>query len=392
MLTTKRKVLLLLVVSFCLLVLLFWKGYKLVPSQRFSSASQVSISQTPGRATISIPTTISLNGDTSSPDTTMISINGATSSPATTTVSTNGATSSPATTTVSINEATSSPDTSARTTISKNPGCVSKKLDKYKPFDTAGVVYHHPPVVQYAKLSTGGSTGSLSFMDYMSMMSAYKLLKPEKIIILTYTDIIGKYWNLAQKWVNVSVQVKKIEHVSIMGGKHMVIQHQADFTKLRSLLEFGGVISDFDVIIVNGTKLKHMQRISECVLSREGDYINSGFSSCVRNSSFIREWLDTYYKDYRSQFWLHNSAFKPKDILEEKNTDVCHNMYLVGDIATDPTYPHAEERWLKKDGVKWQAKVAAHYFSKHMRQFDETVLEKDHSFGQMLKFITSLDN
>ena len=268
-----------------------------------------------------------------------------------------------------------------------NPGCISRKFHTYKPIDT-GVVYQHPPVVQYAKLSTTNSPVSLTFMDYMAMMSAYRLLQPERIMIHTYTNIQGKYWDLAQKWENTIVEMNKVERVRSFGrSSYVQITHQADYTKLQGLLKFGGIVSDFDVIIVNGSKLKHMQRISECVLSGEGNHINAGFSSCVKNSSFIRAWIDTYHKDYRPD-WLHNSAFKPKDILE-KNTEVCYNVYLVLDIATKPTYAKADKEWLAENGVEWEAKVAAHYFSKRIRQFDESVLKQGHSFGKMLRFVTN---
>ena len=269
-----------------------------------------------------------------------------------------------------------------------NPGCISRRLQDFRPVKT-GAVYHHPPIVQYAKLSTGRSPVSLTFMDYIAMMSAYKLLKPERIVIHTYTDIHGKYWNLTQRWENTTVQMNKVSRFGKIGNrrKGMPISHQADYVKLSGLLEFGGVVSDFDVIIVNGTKLKQMQSISECVLSREGEIVNIGFSSCIENSSFVQQWLDTYHKDYRPHLWLHNSAFKPTDILE-KDTTVCYNMYLVWDIATNPTYSKAEKVWLKEDGVKWEEKVAAHYFNRKMRQFDEHVLIQTHSFGKMLRYIS----
>ncbi len=61
-----------------------------------------------------------------------------------------------------------------------NPGCISRKIINYEPIDI-GDVYHHPPVVQYVKLSRGTSPVSLSFMDYVAMMSAYKFLQTEHL-------------------------------------------------------------------------------------------------------------------------------------------------------------------------------------------------------------------
>lgn len=269
----------------------------------------------------------------------------------------------------------------------ENLGCVSRRLSQYKPVDSGATTYNHPAVIQYAKLSKGSNPVSLTFMDYMAMMSAYKFLHPDKIVIHTYTDIKGKYFELARKW-NTSVQVNKIRQVSRLNGKGVsYIQHQADFIKVRGLLEFGGVTSDFDVIIVNGTKLKSMQRMSECVLSREGEYVNNGFTSCIKNSTFVRKWLDGYYTDYQPRLWLHNASFKPAGILQSKEPNVCYNMYVVNGIATDPSYKLAGTLWTQRNGVNWRSKVAAHYFSKNIRQFQESALNRQDSIGELLRHV-----
>ena len=82
-----------------------------------------------------------------------------------------------------------------------NPGCIAKKIGKYKPVDM-DIEYHHPSLIQYAKLSkTAAMTSvSLTFMEYVSLLSAHKFLKPDKILIHTYTNITGKYWDMVQKW------------------------------------------------------------------------------------------------------------------------------------------------------------------------------------------------
>lgn len=266
-----------------------------------------------------------------------------------------------------------------------NPGCSTRRLSSYKPVDT-GTSYDHPAIVQYAKLTQSGAA-SLTFMDYMAMMSAYKFLRPDKIIVHTYTDITGKYWNLAQKW-NTSIEANRIQRITRLGGKSVsYIAHQADFIKIRGLLEFGGVTSDFDVIVVNGTKVKTMQRLSECVLSQEGQYINNGFTSCIKNSSFVRKWLDGYHTDYRPNLWLHNASFKPAGILQDKKSDVCYNMYMVDGVATNPAFSHAGKLWTQHDGVEWRTKVAAHYFDKTIRKFGEDSLDRKDSIGELLRHV-----
>ena len=270
----------------------------------------------------------------------------------------------------------------------QNPGCTERKLAKYKAVDQ-GVVYNHPSLVQYAKLAMNkeAKAVNLTFMNYMALLSAYKFLQPEKIMIHSYTDITGKYWDLVQKW-DTALVVNKVERVEVLGGREVppkLITHHADFIKVRGLLEFGGTISDFDVIVVNGTRWKELQRRAECVLSQEFKVINAGFNSCIRNSSFVRGWLQGYYRDYRRD-WLYNAARLPTKILEDKSSSLCYNMHVVSDIATQPNWSSFRQ-WLKVDGVKWRGKIAAHYFNTGIKHYNETALQANSSFGELLRHV-----
>ncbi len=276
-----------------------------------------------------------------------------------------------------------------------NPGCLHEglTLSDYKPVDTE-LTYHHPSVVQYAKLSRSGKPVSFRFRDYMAIMSAYKFIQPEKIIIHTYGDIKGKYWGLMQKWnnnANTRIEVNKVQRVSKLGGKKVkFVEHEADYIKLQGLLKFGGVIIDSDVIMLNGTKLKQLQLISECVLAQEAEVVNIGFISCIKNSSFIRKWRNSYHTDFHpdSKDWTYNSANVPTDIL--LHGKVCYNMYLDYSICNNPGWAQAPKKWLKHNGVVWRSKTAAHYFTKRNFLYDdERLLDKDDSFGEMLRYVNN---
>lgn len=273
--------------------------------------------------------------------------------------------------------------------VTPNPGCIAREIGKYKPPAESETVYHHPSLIQYAKLSKSrtATTVNLTFMEYVAAMSAYKFLKPEKIMIHTYTDIAGKYWDLMQKW-NTSIVLNRVTRVEKLGSRTVpssLITHQADFVKVRGLLIFGGTISDFDVIIIDGQKWKQMQKSAECVLSQEYIYINAGFNSCIKNSSFVRDWLEGYYTDYRTD-WLYNASERPRSILEGRKGKVCYNMLVVDGIATYPNWSHYQQ-WLREKGVNWRKKVAAHYFNSEMKQYNETHVHARNSFGELLRYV-----
>ena len=277
----------------------------------------------------------------------------------------------------------SSPSTP--TTDYINPGCTMsdpRRLRDFKPIQTS-TVYHHPSIVHYAWF---GAKIELGFVYYVAMLSAYRFLKPEKIIIHSNVDIgHGKYWDLTQKWEGTSVEINKVAMVSDLGGKRVsYVQHQGDYRKLSQLLEHGGVMSDFDVIILNGTRIQEAQRKSECFVSNEGNVVNIGFLSCVRNSSFIRKWLEVYHRDYRPNLWVYNSGNVPTQILMDKSA--CHNMYLDNTICLRPNAGEARSWWLSSAyKVEWKGKTAAHHFLKGLH--DANILNAKHSFGELLRYV-----
>ena len=264
-----------------------------------------------------------------------------------------------------------------------NPGCLgmNRSLHHYKAVNT-GRLYHHPPLVHYVKLSMDAI--KLNFREYTAVLSVYKFLKPKKIIFYTYTDFYGKYWYQIKRFKNVEIVHQKIPLVSIAGQMVYWVQHLADYFKLSKVLEYGGLALDFDVIIVNGTRLKHEQSLSECVLAAEPQYINGGFYSCVKNSAFMSAWVESYRKDYRPRKWLYNISFFPLKLLMEEKT--CYNVHVDDTICNSPGWG-TRFRWLKRNEV-WRNKTAAHYFVKKDIPHDgEDLLKENFILAQMIRYV-----
>ena len=268
----------------------------------------------------------------------------------------------------------------------QNPGCDTKDLNNYTAIHV-GKVYHHPSIVHYAKL--GSSVMQLNFREYTSVLSVHKFIKPERIIFHTYAHgLSGQYWDKINSWKDVQVEVNKLPRFSRIGGKEVKwVQHEADYVKLTMIYIYGGIGLDFDVIVINGTRLKYEQQLSECVLAGEIRYINGGFYSCIVNSSFIAKWLESYDKDYRPGNWLHNVSYRPLHLLTDKDSDVCYNVHVDNTICVGPGWDR-RRAWLKHHGVKWRTKTAAHYFVKYGIPNDgEGLLKKSFSLAKLIKYV-----
>ena len=269
-----------------------------------------------------------------------------------------------------------------------NPGCQERKLRKYKTLDE-GKVYYHPSIVHYAKLTKSGYLEMrLNFREYMSVLSVYKFLKPERLVFHTYTGFSGNYWDKIHSWKNVQVEVNIIPRFCKIGGKPTVyIEHQADYVKLNMIHRYGGTALDFDVIMINGIRWKHLQSRSECVLVEETGFVNGGLYSCIQNSSFIAKWLEGYHKDYRPTKWLHNASFKPLDLLINRHSNGCYNVHIDETVCLSPTYKD-RKKWLKDDAVEWKNKTAAHYYIKIGIPNDgEGLLKEKFSLAELIQYV-----
>ena len=280
-----------------------------------------------------------------------------------------------------------------------NPGCISRRLRDYKPYTTkTSVLYHHPNIVHYVMFSEKPQY-QLIFRDYMSMLSAYKFLKPEKIILHTNTDVVGAYWKSIQEWSDTVVEIHKIERVPKLAGvKVTYISHEADYIKLRILEEYGGSIFDFDVIVINGTRWRKNQKISDCVLSIQGNsVVNLGAISCIKNSSFVDAWLYKYHTDYRRS-WMYNCGTVPANILGKSDSNgTCYNVCVDETISQDPYYKQVR-KWVDgKYYVNWKNKTAAHYFYNDLTTHghlkpdvkNELMLVQNSSLGELFRHVSN---
>ena len=270
-----------------------------------------------------------------------------------------------------------------------NPGCRERTLETYIPVKTEKC-YHHPSIVHYAKFhrERGGSL-SLTFIEYLSMLSTYKVLQPEIIFLHSNGRFVGKYWDITQTWTNTIVKVNPVKNFTHFGKVKLgFIEHNADYAKLSQVLKHGGVATDFDVIMSNATKLHEWQSVSECVVAQETTGIRISFFSCMKDSPYMRAIVDSYHKNYKPA-WVYNAGVIPTDLLLKKGRKDCFNVYVDTEIC-NPDYTKAREQWLKPHGVKWRPKIANHYFKRLLGLSDEDMLKTNSSLNEMLHSVLLL--
>ena len=238
--------------------------------------------------------------------------------------------------------------------------------------------YQHPNIVHYVKISDKERDTELRLLDYTSILSVDRFYKPAKIVIHSNRNVTGRLWELANK-LQTRIEVQNLERQTTIGKLHfkkpLAITHEADMHKIEIALKEGGIVMDFDVIILNGANLRRQQAISECVLGieRECTFVNSGFLSCVSNSTFVRLWRENYEEDYRNKWsdYLYNSGEYPASVLRQCPS--CYNVYLDPEIAMNPDAGApggpgpGRKPWIQYGQVDWRNKTVVHLLLHHLQ-------------------------
>jgi len=244
--------------------------------------------------------------------------------------------------------------------------------------------YSHPEIVHFVYLSS--SSPRLNFRQYLSILSAYKFFRPERILLHSNVAPSGTYWDLAVK--TAGIQYNHVERVRHVGGKAFsYVQHEADYIKISQVLLHGGLALDFDAVLLNGTKLRDEQRRGECVISGDNSctYLNIGVFSCVIGARYLYDWREEYHKDYRPHLWLYNSGTHTPTMLVNKGI---YEVVIDPDIAQYPSGSVSKRDWLGVGRrVEWRRKAAAHYFCRGAVKDGKEILNMDNSLGEMFRYI-----
>ena len=258
----------------------------------------------------------------------------------------------------------------------------------YQHINTSSQEYHHPEIIHYVKLTRTPDQNILTFQEYVSILSAHKFYKPQKIIIhCNRQPFTGPYWDRVAN-LSTPIELRHTKRVKSINNRGVgFIEHEADYIKVTTAYTEGGIYMDFDVVILNGELLREMQRHSECVIGRDNERctkICAGFFSSSPRSSFIKNWLEGYKTDYRPSDWVYNAGDVPSNLLRKCPT--CYN------VTVDSHMSNWEDRdkWLKPGQLNWRIKSVAHYmnagFMKPLKEPEE-LLKMSTPITEMIKYV-----
>ena len=181
----------------------------------------------------------------------------------------------------------------------------------------------------------------ISFVHFVSLLSVMKNHKPDLIYIHCNCDqLSGDYYERALRIANktnTQIIVRTIERLTQIFGRKLSRKwlnwHSSDPTRIRILMEFGGIYLDRDVYVVQSLDV-----FRKYEMSLSWDQIHNFENQLLianRNARFLKLWLDSYH-DYNPNQWYYNAGELPTQRILKKRPELIHSvMRQFGSYAYD---------------------------------------------------------
>lgn len=226
-----------------------------------------------------------------------------------------------------------------------------------------GPVYKVPNIVHYTWYVNHHFP--MHFKHYIGVLSASKILKPDKIIIhMNITRPPGDYFDKIAALPNVEIRNDGLPRGmfdrAIVPKESQYPQDWSDIARLKYLMQDGGIYLDFDVFVVR--PFDELRKY-EFVLGMEQeknlsyDLLSNGIIISASDAPFLLLWAQSYEDDYRPEKWVYNSCFKPTLLWKR----FPHLIHVERDTMHRPNWREINKIW-GNETFNWHEQYAVHTY------------------------------
>jgi hypothetical protein len=228
--------------------------------------------------------------------------------------------------------------------------------------------YLVPNIIHFLRFKQNNFT----FVDAVCVLSAFKNHRPD--IILFHTDFdsfVGPYWEKVKNTPGIVFEFRKVVLPDTIFGQNFSekfhIWHASDVTRIRILMEYGGIFIDNDVYVVQNL---NKFRKFEMVLGWD-NFLCMGTQVLIanKNARFLRLWLDSY-RDYYPDEWYYNAGCKPTEELLYKRPELVHRVRLLFGVHK------LVSKLYKVMWKEWRQQYTIHLLIRHRYYFDDENSQK----------------
>ena len=219
------------------------------------------------------------------------------------------------------------------------------------------------------------------FHQFISLLSAHKHVKPDKIYLWHDNEPCGKWWERARNMM--SIEMRKLAAPrSIFGHRIVIPAHQADVARLEIMKTVGGIYMDLDVVALRSWD--DLLRYNITLGTESLFYLNNGVILARPATLFVDMWYESYMI-FKDKLWNFNSLYVPM-LLARKYP---HLINVEHDSFHTP--PWYKTKWLYEQGYLYDfsESYAVHlwYRLHNMEHNPDDIKTMNTTMGQLFRYI-----
>lgn len=242
--------------------------------------------------------------------------------------------------------------------------------------------YLVPNLVHYVRFGSP----NMSFVDMLSIKSAWLNIRPNKLYIHCDEPPSGRWWEEVRYLEGVELK-KRVRPLTVFGKSIDVVQHASDVARLQILLEHGGIYLDNDVLVIRS--FDKLRRYEFSVGWPHKQFLGNQILVASAHARF----LELYYRTYRyfnDSAWYYNAGELPTKEILYRNPSLVHREQLKLGVHTSLLY------FTFMKTINWRRFYCIHLFYRQFHEYmddpmfdynPDNIKNLNTTFGEMARWI-----
>lgn len=235
--------------------------------------------------------------------------------------------------------------------------------------------YLVPNIIHFLRFEENNFT----FVDAVCVLSAFKNHRPDKILFHTdFDSFVGPYWEKVKNTPGIVYEFRKVIIPDTIFGQNFSkvfhVWHASDVTRIKILMEYGGIFLDNDVYVVQN--LNKFRKFEMALGWDDNECMGTQVIIANKNARFLRLWLDSYRQYYPDE-WYYNAGCKPTEEVLYKRPELVHRVKLL--FGVHMLVPQLY--WTQWQ--EWRQQYTVHLLIRHRSYLDQGHLKKWPIFNEV---------
>ncbi|KAJ9599989.1 hypothetical protein L9F63_009699 [Diploptera punctata] len=239
----------------------------------------------------------------------------------------------------------------------------------------------------------------ISYVHSVCILAAFRNQKPERIYFHTnIKEFKGPHWIKIRDTLGSVLHFANVTlPTEIFGHKFTRpyhVYHASDVTRIRILMEYGGIFLDNDSYIVKS--LDPFRRYEMTIGVTNGEYLGTQVLIAHKDARFLKLWLECY-RDYQAHSFYFNAGEKPMVEIIRRKPELVHSIRYSLGVEGLTRNLYVWDTW-----SNWRRYYSIHLMIRHRRYMDtlwnylqwrtldeSNICDYPHPFGEMAREVYS---